>query len=98
MHIDHAIAIVSADAAIIGRYIERRERFLDGIDWSAMTKQDIHESAMLDVLLECDVAEATSYLQHLADLAAVGIHHIDGVLRFRPFPRPWHPEWMALAN
>jgi hypothetical protein len=98
MHIDRAIAIVSADAAIIGRYIERRERFLDALDWSAMTNRDIHESAMMDALLESDAAEADCYRAHLAELAAVGIHHIDAVLRFRPFPRPWHPEWTALAN
>ncbi|WP_030540234.1 hypothetical protein [Sphingobium sp. DC-2] len=98
MHIDQAIAVATADFACLERYVERRERFLDGLDWTAMTSIAVYEAAMLDELLETDMAEAFSYLMHLEGLLAAGITQVTGVLRFDPFPRPWHPEWATLAN
>lgn len=98
MHIDHAIALVAADAARLDRYVERRERFLDGLDWSAMTDRDIFEAALLDGLLETDMAEASSYITHLMALAADGVSELAAVVRFAPFPRPWHSAWKTLPN
>lgn len=37
MKIIDALAIARADVANIARFIERRERFLDALDWSMMT-------------------------------------------------------------
>lgn len=98
MHIDQAIAIVTADAARLERYVERREGFMDALDWTAMTDRDIFEAAMLDHLLETDMAEAFSCVMHLEELSAAGITQVTGVVRFAPFPRPWHPEWGTLEN
>jgi hypothetical protein len=98
MHIEQAIALVSADAARIERYVERRECFLDALDWSAMSGRDVIEAAMLDDLFETDLAEASSYIMHLASLAAEGISEIDAVVRFAPYPRPWHSAWKTLPN
>jgi len=98
MHIEQAIAVATADTARLERYVDRRAGFLDALDWSAMTPIAIYEAAMLDDLLETDMAEAVSYVLHLESLAAEGITQITGVLRFAPFPRPWHREWKDLAN
>jgi hypothetical protein len=45
-----AIASVQADAARIARYTDRRDRFLDALDWSALDEQTAREAAMLDAL------------------------------------------------
>lgn len=98
MHIEHALAVATADAARIERYAERRERFMDALDWTAMTDRDIFEAAMLDCMLETDLAEASLYIMHLAAMAADGVSEIATVVRFAPFPRPWHAEWKHLPN
>ena len=56
-----AIASVRADAARIARYTDRRDRFLDALDWSALDEQTAREAAMLDDLLAGDLADAALY-------------------------------------
>lgn len=97
MDIHLAIASVQADAARIARYTDRRDRFLDALDWSALDEQTAREAAMLDDLLAGDLADAVLYRDWLEKRAADGHHLATGILRFEPRPRPWHPEWNTLA-
>jgi hypothetical protein len=86
-----AIASVQADAARIARYTDRRDRFLDALDWSALDEQ-----TALDDLLACDLADAALYILWLEERLASGETDVPGVLRFYPHPRPWHGEWISL--
>ena len=98
MHIAQALAIVEADAARIRRFIDRRERFLDALDWSLLPDALARECAMLDDLLAGDLAEAQFYADWLAGRFWEGVIDIPGVLRFAPHPRPWQPEWITLGE
>lgn len=62
MHINNALAIARADAARLARYVARRERFLDALDWSLLTEDDARQSAMLDDLLAGDMADSALYI------------------------------------
>lgn len=97
MHITIARATARADAARIERFIDRRERFLDALDWSALSEEHARQSTMLDDLLAGDLMDATLYLEWLDERAAAGIDVVPGVLRFDPHPRPWHSAWITLA-
>jgi hypothetical protein len=83
-----AIASVQADAARIARYTDRRDRFLDALDWSALDEQTAREAAMLDDLLAGDLADAALYILWLEERLASGETDVPGVLRFYPHPRP----------
>lgn len=97
MQIQHALAVARADATRIAHFIERRERFLDALDWSMLTEEHAREAAMLDVLLESDMADAILYIDWLVERLANDPQPLPGVLRFTPHPRPWHDEWISLA-
>ena len=47
--------------------MERRERFLDALDWSMLTEDHARQSAMLDDLLEGDMADAILYIDWLVE-------------------------------
>ena len=96
MDIHLAIASVQADAARIARYTDRRDRFLDALDWSALDEQTAREAAMLDDLLAGDLADAALYILWLEERLASGETDVPGVLRFYPHPRPWHAEWISV--
>jgi len=97
MQIQHALAVAQADAANLARYIERRDRFLDALDWTMLTEDHARQSAMLDELLEGDLEDSALYIDWLVDRLAEESHPVPGVLRFTPHPRPWHAEWITLA-
>lgn len=97
MDIRHALVVARGDAARLFRFMDRRERFLDALDWSPLSDAQARESAMLDDLLAGDAAEATLYTEWLEEQIAAGIEGVVGVLRFDPTPRPWQPEWTTLA-
>lgn len=97
MNITHVLTVAKADATRIERFIARRQRFLDALDWSMLTEQHARESAMLDDLLAGDLADAILYIDWLEERVANGVTAVAGVLRFDPHPRPWHAEWIALA-
>lgn len=78
------------------RYTDRRDRFLDALDWSALDEQTAREAAMLDDLLAGDLADAALYILWLEERLASGETDVPGVLRFYPHPRPWHGEWISL--
>lgn len=97
MKIQHALAVARGDAARLLRYMDRRERFLDALDWSLLSLTHARESAMLDYLLAGDAAEAILYTEWLEEQVAAGVEGVVGVLRFDPAPRPSQPDWITLA-
>lgn len=97
MSIVQALAVARGDAARLDRFIDRRERFLDALDWSLLSEAHARESAMLDDLLAGDAADAVLYANWLEERAFNGVVAVPGVLRFDPRPRPWHAEWLTLA-
>lgn len=97
MQIGHALATARADAARLERFIDRREWFLDALDWFSLSEQHVRESAMLDDLLAGDLADAAIYIDWLQERASDGVATVPGVLRFDPRPRPWQAEWITLA-
>jgi hypothetical protein len=90
--------LVRSDAARIERFTQRREGFLDALDWTMLTCEQVHEAAMLDFMLEEDLAEALQRVSMAENLAAMGMTLVPAFIRYNPFPRPWHVEWLALAN
>lgn len=90
--------LVRGDAARIERFTQRREVFLDALDWTMLTCEQVHEAAMLDFMLEDDLAEALQRVSMAESLAAMGMPLVPAFIRYNPFPRPWHVEWLALAN
>ena len=52
--------------------------------------------AMLDDLLDADLAESASYITWLEGCVAMGVEDIVGVVRFEPGPRPWQLAWVTL--
>ncbi|TCP32502.1 hypothetical protein [Sphingomonas sp. BK235] len=97
MWIPDALAIARADLARIARYIERRERFLDALDWSMLSDAQARQSAMLDELLAEDMVEGQNYVDWLVERMTTHLT-VPGALRFAPHPRPWHAEWITLAD
>ena len=89
---------VRSDAARIERFTQRREGFLDALDWTMLTCEQVHEAAMLDFMLEDDLAEALQRVSMAESLAAMGLPLVPTFIRYNPFPRPWHAEWLALVN
>ncbi|MDG2514559.1 hypothetical protein AB3M93_18490 [Novosphingobium panipatense] len=89
---------VRSDAARIERFVQRRETFLDALDWTMLTCEQVHEAAMLDFMLEDDLAEALQRVSMAESLAAMGLPLVPTFIRYNPFPRPWHAEWLALVN
>jgi hypothetical protein len=98
MEISHALVVARADAATLARFIERRERFLDALDWPMMSEEHARQSSMLDDLLEGDMADAILYIDWLVDRLADDAGLLPGVLRFTPRPRPWQLTWITLAS
>ena len=90
--------LVRSDAARIERFTQRREVFLDALDSTMLTCEQVHEAAMLDFMLEDDLAEALQRVSMAESLAAMGMPLVPAFIRYNPFPRPWHVEWLALAN
>lgn len=89
---------VRSDAARIERFVQRRETFLDALDWTMLTCEQVHEAAMLDFMLEDDLAEALQRVSMAESLAAMGLPLVPTFIRYNPFPRPWHAERLALVN
>ena len=97
MDILHALTMARADAANLARFIERRERFLAGLDWLMLSDEDARQSSMLDDLLEGDMAAAILYIDWLVERLAGDGEPLPGVLRFSPHPRASRTEWLTLA-
>ena len=98
MEILHALVVARADVANLARFIERRERFLDALDWPMMSNEHARQSSMLDDLLEGDMADAILYIDWLVDRLADDAGPPPGILRFTPRPRPWQLTWITLAS
>lgn len=96
MQINDGLAIARADVASIARFIERRESFLDALDWSMLTDAQARQSSMLDELLDEDLADGLRYIDWLLERADSSAP-TPGAPRFAPHPRPWHAEWITLA-
>ena len=97
MHIHQALGIARQDERSLTRFIDRRDRFLDALDWDALPEQTAREASMLDELLETDLAESSAYVDWLEGCVAMGVEDIVGVVRFEPGPHPWHNAWVTLA-
>ena len=98
MQINDALVVARADAAHLARFMARREGFLDALDWSLLSEDHARQSAMLDDLLESDLADSALYLDWLEQRVDEDNVSLPGVLRFAPYPRPWHAEWITLAS
>ncbi|MDR6790508.1 hypothetical protein J2Y58_003891 [Sphingomonas sp. BE138] len=97
MLIHHAIAVARADLARIERFVLRRDRFLDCLDWSALTDTTAFEASMLDDLLDEELADAASYVDWLEELATRGTHELTHMIRFDPYVRPNRVAGIASA-
>lgn len=97
MQVQHALGVARADAAHLARYIDRRERFLDALDWTMLTDDQARQSSMLDELLEDDLAASRLYIDWLVERGASADTPLPGVMRYAPYPRPWHAAWITLA-
>ncbi len=97
MHIHAAIAVARADLARVERFILRRDRFLDCLDWSALPDAAAFEAIMLDDLLDEDLADAASYIDWLEELASRGKGDINHMIRFDPYVRPNRVDGLASA-
>jgi hypothetical protein len=98
MKIDDVLVVARADAARLSRFMARREGFLGALDWSLLSEDHARQSAMLDDLLEGELADSAIYLDWLEQRVAEDNVSLPGVLRFAPHPRPWHAEWITLAS
>jgi hypothetical protein len=94
MKIDDALVVARADAARLSRFMARREGFLDAL----LSEDHARQSAMLDDLLEGELADSAIYLDWLEQRVAEDNVSLPGVLRFAPHPRPWHAGWITLAS
>lgn len=97
MQIHHAIAIARADRASIERFIRRRDRFLECLDWTALPDTAAFEASMLDDLLDDDLADSASYIDWLEELAAAGTIMLTHMIRFAPHARPGHTDTASSA-
>jgi len=70
MHIHQALGIARQDERRLTRFIDRRGRFLDALDWDALPEQTAREASMLDELLEADLAESSAYVDWLEGCVA----------------------------
>ena len=96
MRIEQAIAIAKHDEHRLIRFIERRGRFLDALDWDALPDQIAREASMLDDLVYGEGEPATCFFVLLEGCVAMGVEDIVGVVRFEPGPRPWQIAWVNL--
>lgn len=62
-----------------------------------LTEGQARQSSMLDELLEDDLAASALYIDWLVERRADSDTPLPGVMRFAPYPRPWHAEWITLA-
>lgn len=97
MDIHTALTTARSDIARLQRYVDRRDRFLDALDWTMLSETLARENSMLDDLLADDLADGRLYLDWLEGQLADDVADVVGVLRFDPRPRPWHSEWITLA-
>lgn len=83
MLLSTCIDIIASDYARIVRYGERRERFLEALDWSQMTPEFCSRTSMADECVNEETAEAWLYLDHLEHrLAREGDVPIEMLARF----------------
>ena len=61
------VARASRALCALERFAQRRERFLECLDWSAFDEQFIRETSMADDRLNDELAETWLYLSHLED-------------------------------
>ena len=78
MRIQQAIAIAKADENRLIRFISRRDRFLDALDWDALPEQMAREAAMMDELLATELAEAACYVIWLEECLSYGVEDVIG--------------------
>ena len=84
MRIQQAIAIAKADETHLIRFIGRRDRFLDGLDWDALPEQMAREAAMMDELLATELAEAACYVIWLEECLSFGVEDVIGAHHLQP--------------
>ncbi|QBM77942.1 hypothetical protein E2E30_18815 (plasmid) [Sphingomonas sp. AAP5] len=84
MRIQRAIAIAKADENRLIRFIERRDRFLDALDWDSLPEQLAREAAMMDELLATELAEAACYVIWLEECIGFGVEDIVAVHDLQP--------------
>ncbi len=63
--------IARADYARLARYADRRDRFLDALDWQLLDDAFARETSMNDDRVEGDLADAWLYMDHLETQLAV---------------------------
>ena len=85
------LAIARADYARLARFADRRDRFLDALDWQLLDDAFARETSMDDDRVEGDLADAWLYMDYLEGrLAREGDQPELSTLRFLPPTRRWH--------
>ena len=68
--LEHHLAIAERDYAALSRFADRRERFLDALDWTALEGHFAREASMTDDLINEDFASLWLYIDHLGRWSA----------------------------
>jgi hypothetical protein len=70
LSLDEHLATAERDYAALARFADRRERFLDALDWTALDEQFVRETSMTDDLINDDLASLWLYIDHLGRWSA----------------------------
>lgn len=85
------LAIARSDYARLARFSDRRDRFLDALDWQQLDDAFARETSMDDDRIEGDLADAWLYMDHLETRLARERDQPElSTLRFLPPTRRWH--------
>lgn len=98
--IEQHLAIATRHYAALSRFADRRERFVDALDWTAMEEQLAREVSMTDDLINDDLASLRLYIGHLRRWSAdAGPDALgpEAILRIEHEPRNYTPDPLAHA-
>lgn len=87
--LEHHIAIAEREYAALVRFADRRERFLDALDWTALDEQFAREASMTDELINDDLASLWLYIDHLGRWSADAGPNAIGPTQFLRITRPF---------
>jgi len=89
LSLDQHLATAERDYAALARFADRRERFLDALDWTALEEQFAREVSMTDDLINDDLASLWLYIDHLSRWSADAGANATGPAQFLRISRPF---------
>ncbi|WP_294443866.1 hypothetical protein [uncultured Sphingomonas sp.] len=89
LSLDQHLARAERDYAALARFADRRERFLDALDWTALDEQFAREASMTDDLINDDLASLWLYIDHLGRWSADAGPDATGPAQFLRISRPF---------